>query len=261
MPKKDHRPVRRQIENQLVPLSSDWLNCMALKENKADLALLVSNYMYLIEHSPRQNGGCFWRIHWSYIRKVFRPNTRFDYTRSWPWWSGHASNSSLHPCSYRVNGRVCDTDVLVLLLAHYDQMQCQSFYGSRYVETSEIYPGTWNSEENTSRARVSYAMDVTVCHNSVVTARKQHVACSNNTTTTWAIWKRYSHRNHSQLSREVHLYVVWSARRRYMWWSMSQSERMASWYRTYHLSQKHFPKSCRVDVPRDARVSSAGKCA
>ena len=47
---KCHRPVRRQIENELVPLSSDWSNFMALGDNKKDIALLLSNY--LIEHSP-----------------------------------------------------------------------------------------------------------------------------------------------------------------------------------------------------------------
>ena len=49
--KQRHRPVRRKIENESsVPLPSDWSSCMALEENKADLALLLSNH--LIEHSP-----------------------------------------------------------------------------------------------------------------------------------------------------------------------------------------------------------------
>ena len=47
---KCHRPVRRQIENELVPLSFDWSNFITLEDNKKDIALLLSNY--LIEHSP-----------------------------------------------------------------------------------------------------------------------------------------------------------------------------------------------------------------
>ncbi len=47
--KKGKRPVRRQIESESVPLPSDWSNFMALEDNKADLALLLSNY--LIDHS------------------------------------------------------------------------------------------------------------------------------------------------------------------------------------------------------------------
>ena len=47
-----HRPVRRMIENDpLVPLPSDWSSFMALEENKADLALMLSSH--LIEHSRR----------------------------------------------------------------------------------------------------------------------------------------------------------------------------------------------------------------
>ena len=45
-----HRPKRRMIENDpLAPLPSDWSSFMALEENKADLALLLSSHF--IEHS------------------------------------------------------------------------------------------------------------------------------------------------------------------------------------------------------------------
>ena len=43
-------PVRRQIERESHPLPPEWSNFMALEDNKADLALLLSNY--LIDHSP-----------------------------------------------------------------------------------------------------------------------------------------------------------------------------------------------------------------
>ena len=48
--KKGKRPVRRQLEIESVPLPFDWSNFMALEDNQADLALLLSNY--LIDHSP-----------------------------------------------------------------------------------------------------------------------------------------------------------------------------------------------------------------
>ena len=43
-------PVRRQIERESLRLPSEWSDFMALEDNKADLALLLSNY--LIDHSP-----------------------------------------------------------------------------------------------------------------------------------------------------------------------------------------------------------------
>ena len=47
-----HRPVCPMIENDpLVPLPSDWSSFMALEENKANLALLLSSH--LIKHSRR----------------------------------------------------------------------------------------------------------------------------------------------------------------------------------------------------------------
>jgi hypothetical protein len=48
--KKGKRPVRRKFESESVPLPSDWFNFMALEDSKADLALLLSNY--LIDHRP-----------------------------------------------------------------------------------------------------------------------------------------------------------------------------------------------------------------
>ncbi|KAK5911912.1 hypothetical protein CesoFtcFv8_001839 [Champsocephalus esox] len=48
--KQRHRPVRREIVNDSVPLPTDWSSFMALEENKADLARILSNH--LIEHSP-----------------------------------------------------------------------------------------------------------------------------------------------------------------------------------------------------------------
>ena len=47
--KQRHRPVHREIVNESVPLPADWSSFMALEENKADVARLLSNH--LIEHS------------------------------------------------------------------------------------------------------------------------------------------------------------------------------------------------------------------
>ncbi|KAK5894619.1 hypothetical protein CesoFtcFv8_011293 [Champsocephalus esox] len=41
--KQRHRPVRREIVNDSVPLPADWSSFMALEENKADLARILSN--------------------------------------------------------------------------------------------------------------------------------------------------------------------------------------------------------------------------
>ena len=126
--KKGHRPVRRQIENQLVPLPSDWSSFMVLEENKADLPLLLSNY--IIDHSPIDKtvvvaGG------FSESTTAKSSDPTLDLTTLAADHEEADTRLILHCIHAHMESMVvsvCDTDVLMLLLAHYDQMQCQSLF-------------------------------------------------------------------------------------------------------------------------------------
>ena len=128
--KQRHRPVRRKIENQSsVPLPSDWSSFMALEENKADLALLLSNH--LIEHSPTDEpvvvvAGGFAEAN---IVKSSDPDLEVSSLRA-----DHEEAETrlivhcIHTHVETIVVSVHDTDVLLLLLAHYDKMKCTRLY-------------------------------------------------------------------------------------------------------------------------------------
>ena len=143
--KKGHRPVRRQIENELVPLPSDWSNFMALEDNKKDLAFLLSNY--LIQHSPADKivvvAGGFVET-----TTVKSSDLTLDLSRLEGDHEEADTRLILHCIHAHMESMVVsvrDTDVLVLLLAHYDQMGCSSLFMKagtskqpRYIPVHEI---------------------------------------------------------------------------------------------------------------------------
>ena len=122
--KKGKRPVRRLIESESVPLPSDWSKFMALEDNKADLALLLSNY--LIDHSPSGQtvvvAGGFTE---ATIVKSSEPTLDLSTLEA-----NHEEADTrliLHCIHAHMESMVVsvrDTDVLVLLLAHYDKIGC-----------------------------------------------------------------------------------------------------------------------------------------
>ena len=124
--KKGKRPVRRQIESATVPLPSDWSNFMALEENKADLALLLSNY--LIEHSPGDKtmvvaGG------FSEATVVKSSDPTLDLSMLESDHEEADTRLILHCIHAHMESMVVsvrDTDVLLLMLAHYDKMGCST---------------------------------------------------------------------------------------------------------------------------------------
>ena len=122
--KQRKRPVRRQIERESVPLPFDWSNFMALEDNKADLALLLSNC--LVDHSPSDQtivvaGG------FSEVTIVKSSNPTLDLSRLEADHEEADTRLILHCIHAHMESMVVyvrDTDVLVLLLAHYDKMRC-----------------------------------------------------------------------------------------------------------------------------------------
>ena len=117
-------PVQRQIERESLPLPPEWSNFMALEDNKTDLALLLSNY--LIDHSPSDQqmvvaGGL------SEATIVKSSDAILDLSMREADHEEADTRLIVHCIHAHMESMVVyvrDTDVLVLLLAHYDKMRC-----------------------------------------------------------------------------------------------------------------------------------------
>ena len=122
-----HWPVRRMIKND--PLSSDWSSFMALEENKADLALLLSSH--LIEHSRQVESMVVTARGFVEATTVKSSDPELDisFLRAD---HKHADTRLIIYCVHaRMETMVVsarDTDVLLLLLAHYDKIGCTRLY-------------------------------------------------------------------------------------------------------------------------------------
>ena len=128
--KQRHRPVRRKIENNSpVPLPSDWPSFVALEGSKADLALLLSNH--LIERSPTEHpvvvvAGGFAE---ATTVKSSDPDLEVSSSRA----NHEEADTALilhciHVHMETIVVTVRDTDVRLLLLAHYDRMGFTRLY-------------------------------------------------------------------------------------------------------------------------------------
>ena len=112
------------MEHESLPLPPEWSNFTALEDNKADLALLLSNY--LIDHSPSDQtmvvAGVFSE---ATIVKSSDPTLDLSVLEA-----DHEEADTrliVHCIHAHMDSMVVyvrDTNVLVLLLAHYDKMRC-----------------------------------------------------------------------------------------------------------------------------------------
>lgn len=121
-------PIRRAIEDGSVPLPRNWSNFLALGENKADLARFLSEE--LLRRSPDDKtiivAGGFQEEN---VAKCSRVNV--DTTAL----QGRHEEADTRMILHCVNSSaefvvVCsnDTDVLVLLIAHFDKMRCRQLW-------------------------------------------------------------------------------------------------------------------------------------
>ena len=128
--KRRHRQVRRKIENDSTIRSpSDWSSFTSLEESKPDLAILLSTH--LIEHNSTESpvivvaGG----ISESTTVKSSDPDIGVSSLRA-----NHEEGDTrliLHCIHAHMNTIVVlvrDTDVLLLLLAHYSRIDCTRLY-------------------------------------------------------------------------------------------------------------------------------------
>lgn len=126
--KQKYKPIRKKIENEATPMPADWSNFLSLEENKVDLALLLSNFV--ISHSPMNKvivvSGGFEK---STTVRSSNPDLALDQLIG-----NHeeADTRMILRCkdarthTIVVAGR--DTDVFLLLIAHFHRIGCTELY-------------------------------------------------------------------------------------------------------------------------------------
>ena len=125
---RGYAPIRRQIESGSVPLPRSWSNFLALQDNKADLAYFLSEK--LLAEAPADKiivvGGGFKEED---TVKCSRPN--IDLTGLKGCHEEADTRMILHCLHSDAECLVVlcqDTDVLLLLIAHYDRMRCKQLW-------------------------------------------------------------------------------------------------------------------------------------
>lgn len=122
------RPIRRVIEGPNVPLPANWDNFMALPENKADLCRFLSEQ--LIAQAPTTKtvvaaGG------FDEEEKVESSNPNVDVMKLQARHEEADTRIIVH-CVQNQSGNIVvqarDTDVLILLLAHYHKFSCDKLW-------------------------------------------------------------------------------------------------------------------------------------
>ncbi|XP_051232747.1 uncharacterized protein LOC127350304 [Dicentrarchus labrax] len=142
--KQRHRPVRREIVNDSVPLPADWSSFMALEENKADLARLLSNH--LIEHSPEYEPVVVVSGGFAEATTVKSSDPELEISSLSADHEEADTRLILHCIQAPMDTIVVsarDTDVLLLLLAHHDRIGCTHLYmkagTSKYPEYFPVH--------------------------------------------------------------------------------------------------------------------------
>ena len=125
---KTARPIRRLMEGRDVPLPKNWSNCLSLADNKADLAHFLSEE--LCSQAPVDKeivvaGG---------FRDELEVKSSTGATDLGPLKSTHEEADTrlvLHTVHSQFHAVVLssrDTDVLLLLVSHFQRMQCQHLW-------------------------------------------------------------------------------------------------------------------------------------
>ena len=155
--KQFHRPVCREIANQTVPLPEDWSNFIALEENKADLACLLSNH--LIELSPKHKPVIV--VSGGFADETTAKSSDPDLDVSFLMANREEADTRMilhciHTPVKTVVVSAQDTDVLLLLVAHYDRIGCSNAYlkaGSsknpQYIPVHDIQKAITDSQVDT----------------------------------------------------------------------------------------------------------------
>ena len=148
--------MRRKIESDMVPIPSDWAGFISLEDNKTDLSLLLSNH--LIDFCTTNNLiGVSGGYTESTMVKSSDPSLSVNYLMA-----DHEEADtrlvlhSIHAHFEIVVVAANDTDVVLLLLAHFDTMNCTHLYmksgtskAPRYIPIHEISRMLPDEQRNT----------------------------------------------------------------------------------------------------------------
>jgi hypothetical protein len=125
---KGARPIRRVVEGRDVPLPKNWQNFLSLADNKADLAHFLSEQLYLQAPADKEilvAGG---------FKDELMVKSSKDTTDVTPFKSTHEEADTrlvLHAINSQFNTVVVvsrDTDVLLLLVYHFQRMGCEQLW-------------------------------------------------------------------------------------------------------------------------------------
>lgn len=124
--KKKSRPIRRLVESRDVPLPSNWNDFLALSENKRDLSAFLSNE--LIRATPSGKtvvvaGGLGMEVKVSDSEvdvSILKSNHEEADTR--------VILHCIHSVAEHIVVSARDTDIAILLLAHFNKMQCETLW-------------------------------------------------------------------------------------------------------------------------------------
>ena len=143
---KTPRPIRRIVEGRDVPLPNNWTNFLSLPENKVDLAHFLSEE--LCAQAPENKeivvaGGFREQL------EVRSSKTRTDLTQLIATHEEADTRLVLHAVHSRYNTVVVssrDTDVLVLLVSHFSNAQCEHLWvisgtakSRRYIPIDAVF--------------------------------------------------------------------------------------------------------------------------
>ena len=126
--RQGHRPIRRIIEDGSVPLPNNWGNFLSLEENKENLQEFVSEQ--LIGRAP-ENKIIVTAEGFKNIQEVRSSNPSLDTSALEGYHEEPDTRVVLHCINNSADSVVVyarDTDILVLLLAHFEKMPCKNLW-------------------------------------------------------------------------------------------------------------------------------------
>ena len=202
-----------KIENESVPLPPDWSSFMALEENKAALALLLSNH--LINHSPNNPTVIVVSGGFAEVTTVKSSDPDLEVSSLSADHEEADTRLILHCIHAQMETLVVsarDTDVLLLLLAHYDRIQCKRLYmkagrskAPKYLPVHEIHMLLSADQVDTLLAFHAVTGCDSVSQFSGHSKKNSLEGIPATSHRSHWTWKRPSLSRHREVNREIHL--------------------------------------------------------
>ena len=123
----------------MLPIPSDWAGFISLEDNKTDLCLLLSNH--LIDLCPTDKPII---VSEGYTESTMVKSSDPSLSVNCLMADHEEADTRLVLHSIHAHFEIVvvaanDTDVLLLLLAHFDGMNCTPLYEIRHIKSTKIY--------------------------------------------------------------------------------------------------------------------------